>query len=46
MELSEYYDKKLTEEDYIQADEKLRTLMLQMKAEHKAFLDSKKKGNK
>lgn len=46
IELTEYYDKKMTEEDYLAADDKLRNIMLQMRADHKAFLESKKKGKK
>ena len=41
-ELTEYYDRKLTDEDYLQADEKLRARMLELRAEHKAYLESKK----
>ena len=51
-EFSEYYDKKLTDEDYAEADNKLRTLMLNMRKEHAEFLmqekerkKNKKKGN-
>ena len=46
IELSEYYDKKMTESDYIEADEKLRNIMLQMKREHKEFLENKKRKGK
>ena len=46
IDLSEYYDVKLTEEELVKADEKIRETMLKMKAEHKAFLESKKKGKK
>lgn len=42
LEFSEYYDKKATEEDYAAADEKLRQLMLDMKAEHTQYLQDKK----
>lgn len=46
MELSEYYERKLTADDLIEADEKLRQRMLAMKNEHRAFLQNKKKGKK
>ncbi len=42
-ELSEYYGRKLTEADYKEADERLRNVLLSLHAEHKAFLESKKK---
>ncbi len=42
-EFSEYYDKKLGEEDYNRADEKLREIMLALRATHTEFLASKKK---
>ena len=43
IELTEYYDKKLTDQDYAEADEKLRNHMLEMRAQHKAYLESKKR---
>ena len=43
LELSEYYDRKLTAEEYAQADEKIRSHMLKMKEDHRAYLESKKK---
>ncbi|MBQ3221352.1 MAG: 1-acyl-sn-glycerol-3-phosphate acyltransferase [Clostridia bacterium] len=43
IELTEYYDRKLTPEEYAEADEKIRKRMLEMKAEHRAYLESKKK---
>ena len=43
IEFTEYYDKKLTDEDFIEADEKLRNIMLKMREDHKNFLESKKK---
>ena len=46
IELTEYYDRKLTEKDYEEADEKLRARILEIKREHKEFLESKKKGKK
>ena len=42
VELTEYYDRKLTEADYNEADAKLYNLMLDLRKEHKLFLDSKK----
>ena len=39
----EYFDRKLTEEDYIEADDKLRERMLQLRKEHTDFLKNKKK---
>jgi len=44
IELTEYYDRKLSEEEIINVDEMLRSTMLKMKAEHKAYLENKKKG--
>ena len=41
IEFSEYYDKKLMEEDFAIVDEKIRTIMIEMKREHKAYLQSK-----
>lgn len=46
MELSEYYEKKLTAEDLLAADETLKQRILDMKKEHGEFLQSKKKGKK
>lgn len=43
IELSEYYDKKLTESDYEEANAKLYEMMLDMRRKHTAFLESKKK---
>ena len=42
VELTEYYDKKLTEAEYSEADEKLYNIMLDLRREHKEFLESKK----
>ena len=42
VELTEYYDRKLTEADYNEADAKLYKFMLDLRKEHKQFLDSKK----
>ncbi len=46
IELTEYYDRKLSEEEVVGVDEMLRSKMLEMKAEHKAYLENKKKGKK
>lgn len=43
IELTEYYNKKLTEEEYTEADEKLYNVMLELRSKHKEFLESKKK---
>lgn len=45
-ELSEYYDRKLTEEDILEADEKLRNYMLQMHERHTQYLQAKKNKRK
>lgn len=45
-ELTEYYDKKLTEADYAEADEKIRAYMVEMRNAHTAYLESKKKKKK
>ena len=42
-ELTEYYDRKLSEEELAQADECLRQRMLDMKKEHSEYLANKKK---
>ncbi len=42
-ELSEYYGKKLTSEDYAEANEKLREIMLDLRRKHTEYLNSKKK---
>ena len=46
IELSEYYDKKLTADDLMEAVEKLRQRMILMRNEHRVFLENKKKGKK
>lgn len=48
VELTEYYDRKLTGEEILEADNKLRDIMLNMRKEHAEFLTAKKekKGNK
>ena len=43
IELTEYYDRKLTEADYAEADAKLYKIMLDLRTAHKEFLDSKKR---
>ncbi len=45
-ELSEYYDRKLSDSDILEADEKIRQHMLQMHANHTEYLQSKKKKGK
>ena len=45
-ELSEYYDRKLTEEEILEADEKVRNHMLQMHEKHTEYLQSKKNKRK
>ncbi len=42
-EFTEYYDRKLTSEDYAEADEKLRAIMLEMRRAHTELLNAKKK---
>ena len=43
IDLSMYYDKKLSEEEMTEADNKIRQTMLDMKAAHTKFLQDKKK---
>ena len=43
VEFSEYYDKKLTEDLLKEADEKLKSLILQQRYDHAAYLKEKKK---
>jgi len=45
-ELTEYYDKKLSEEEYAEADEKIRQRMIEMREKHTEYLLSKKKKGK
>ncbi len=45
-ELTEYYDRKLTEEELIEADEKLRGIMLELRDKHTKYLENKKKKGK
>ena len=42
MELTEYYDKKLSEQELIDADNKIRDRMLELHRQHTEFLQSKK----
>lgn len=46
MELSSYYDRKLTSEDYEKADEELKQKLYSLRAEHRAYLEQKKKRKK
>lgn len=43
IELTEYYDRKLTAKDYEEADNKIREIMLEMRRKHKEELETKKK---
>ena len=45
-EFTEYYDRKLTDEEIARADEELRNRMLEMRAKHKEYLENKKKKGK
>ncbi len=42
VELSEYYDRKLTAEDYQEAEDKLKNMMYEIRAQHREMLASKK----
>ena len=42
IDLSEYYDRKLSQEEFAQVDEMLRQRMLEMKREHTEYLNAKK----
>lgn len=46
IELTEYYDRKLTDEDFAEADNKLRDMMLELREKHTAYLQNKKKKGK
>ena len=46
MELSEYYDRKLTPEEYAAADEKLKERLYELRAEYRAQRAAKKKTKK
>ncbi len=41
-ELAEYYDRKLTDAEFAEADQKLYEYMLQMRKDHEAYLENKK----
>ena len=43
IELSEYYGRKLTEEELAQVDERLRQHMIDMKKAHREYLEAKKR---
>lgn len=43
IDLSEFYDRKLTDEEASRADEKIRSVMLNLRKEHKEYLENKKK---
>ena len=42
-ELTEYYDRKLTEAEFEEADNKIRDIMLDMRKQHAEYLENKKK---
>ncbi|MBQ8229473.1 MAG: 1-acyl-sn-glycerol-3-phosphate acyltransferase [Clostridia bacterium] len=42
-ELTEYYDRKLTEAEFAEADNKIRDIMLDMRKQHAEYLENKKK---
>ena len=46
MELTEYYDRKLSSEDYAAADEKLKNKLYELRAEHRAQIAAKKRKKK
>ena len=43
VDLSEFYDRKLTDEEATKADDKIREVMLGLRQEHKEYLENKKK---
>ena len=43
IDFSEFYDRKLTDEEASKADEKIRSVMLNLRKEHKQYLENKKK---
>ena len=45
-ELTQYYDKKLSEEEMKEADEYLRERMIKMQEEHAEYLQNKKRKGK
>lgn len=46
IELTEYYDRKLTQADYNEADEKLRGMLQTLRTEHTEYLKNKKNKKK
>lgn len=46
MEFAEYYDRKLTQEDYDEAEEKLKNRLYALREEHREYLNAKKKGKR
>ena len=45
-ELSEYYDCKMTGEEIIEADNKIRDIMLKLRNDHTEYLQNKKNKKK
>jgi 1-acyl-sn-glycerol-3-phosphate acyltransferase len=45
-ELSEYYDCQMTPEEIVEADDKIRAVMLDLRNKHTEYLQNKKKGKK
>ena len=43
VDLSEFYDRKLTDEEVSKADDKICQILLNLRKEHKVYLDNKKK---
>ena len=43
VDLSEFYDRKLTDEEATKADDKIRDVLLGLRKEHKEYLENKKK---
>ena len=46
IELTEYYDRKLSQEDFDEADEKLKNRLYELRAEHREMLAAKKNKKK
>ena len=46
IELTEYYDRKLSIEEMAEADNKVREIMIQILEEHRVYLENKKKKGK
>ncbi len=44
--LDEYYDRKLTQEDYDKADEKLKNRLYELREQHEQYLSAKKSKKK